>query len=221
MQYFASRGFTVFQLNHRGSAGYGRRFREAGYQQFGRGMQDDITDGVRWLIDEGIADPERIGIFGIGYGGYAALQGLVSTPDLYAAGASYAGISDLSALLRDYQGYGFALPWNEALVGSRWSDRESLRSASPVHNAEKIKAPVLLGHGTDDWNHNVRHTDEMAGALESVDIELEVYRYRGESHAFLDERTRIDFFQRVGAFFEKHLKPDPAHVRRPVAASTP
>jgi dienelactone hydrolase len=216
VQFFASRGFTVFQLNHRGSTGYGRKFREAGYQQLGRGMQDDITDGVKWLIQEKIADPGRIGIFGIGYGGYAALQGLASTPDLFAAGGSYAGISDLSDLLVDYQGGGFSIAANEALIGSRWSDHDSLRAASPVFHANAIKAPVLLGHGTDDWNHNIRHSDEMASALDAAGVEYEYYRYRGESHRFLDERTRIDFFQKAGAFFEKHLRPDPANIRPPV-----
>ena len=217
MQFLASRGFTVFQPNFRGSTGYGRKFREAGYQQYGRAMQDDITDGVKWLISEGIADPDRIGIFGIGYGGYAALQGLVSTPDLYAAGASYGGISDLIALISDDAGYGFHTSANEVLIGSRWSDRESLRSVSPVHHAAEIVAPVLLGHGTNDWNHHIRHTDDMAAALEAAGVEHEVYRYRGESHGFLDERTRTDFYQKLGDFFERHLKPDPAHVRKPVA----
>ena len=216
VQFFASRGFSVFQINQRGSIGYGRKFREAGYQEYGRAMQDDITDGTRWLIDQGIADPDRIGIFGSGYGGYVALQALVSTPDLFAAGASYGGISDLQKLLRDYQGYGFAIAWNEALIGKRWSDRESLRAASPVYHADQIVAPVLLGHGTHDWNHHIRHTDEMVSALEEAGVEHEVYRYRGESHGFLDERTRIDFFQRTGDFFERHLKPDAKNIRRPV-----
>ncbi len=217
VQFFASRGFTVFQLNYRGSTGYGRKFREAGYQQYGRAMQDDITDGVQWLIAEGIADPDRIGIFGIGYGGYAALQGLVSTPELYAAGASYGGISNLDALLHDNAGYGFYSPANRVLLGARWSDRESLRAASPVHHATHIRVPVLLGHGTDDSISHVSHTDEMAAALEKAGVEHEVYRYRGETHDFLDERTRIDFYQKVGDFFERHLRPDPAHIRRPIA----
>lgn len=219
VQFFASRGFTVFQLNHRGSTGYGRAFREAGYKQFGRAMQDDVTDGVKWLIAEGISDPDRIGIFGVGYGGYAALQGLTSTPDLYAAGASYAGISDLVTLLDDDNlAYWGADAVNKALIGSRWTDRGYLREVSPAHHADRIKVPVLLGHGTNDWNYNIRHTDKMTSALEKAGIEHEVYRYRGESHAFLDERTRIDFFQKVGAFFERHLKPDPAHILRPTTS---
>lgn len=216
VQFLVSRGFAVFQLNYRGSTGYGREFREAGYKQFGRAMQDDITDGVDWLIDQGIADPDRIGIFGIGYGGYAALQGLTSTPHLYAAGASYAGISDIVTLLDDdnlaYYGIDEV---NKALIGSRWTDRDYLREVSPAHHADQIKVPVLLGHGTNDWNYNIRHTDKMTSALENAGVEHEVYRYRGESHEFLDERTRIDFFQKMGRFFERHLKPDPAHVLRP------
>ncbi len=215
-----SRGFTVFELSHRGSKGYGRKFREAGYKQLGRAIQDDITDGVEWLIAEGIADPERIGIFGIGYGGYAALQGLTSTPELFAAGASYAAISDIVRLLDDdnLAYYGIEAV-NKALIGSRWTDRAYLREVSPAHHADRIKVPVLLGHGTNDWNYNIRHTDNMASALEKAGVEHEVYRYRGESHELLDERTRIDFFQKTGAFFERHLKPDPAHILRPVTGS--
>lgn len=221
VQFFASRGFTVFQINHRGTSGYGRAFREAGYKEFGRAMQDDVTDGVEWLIAQGIADPDRIGIFGIGYGGYVALQGLASTPHLYAAGASYGGISDLVTLIDDdnlaYWGMDSV---NKALIGSRWTDRSYLREVSPAHHADQIRVPVLLGHGTNDWNHNIRHTDKMTSALEAAGGDVEVYRYRGESHDFLDERTRIDFYQKVGAFFEKHLEPDPAHIRRPVDSAS-
>jgi len=96
-----------------------------------------------------------------------------------------------------------------------------MREASPVYHADRIQAPVLLGHGTDDSNHNISHTDRMASALESAGVPHELYRYRGESHRFLDERTRIAFFQRAGAFFEKYLKPDPAHVASPVGQPSP
>ncbi len=139
---------------------------------------------------------------------------------MFAVGASYGGISDLDMMLRDYQGYGFKLPWNEALVGERWSDRESLRAVSPVHHADKIVSPVLLGHGTNDWNNHIRHTDDMVSALEEAGVEHEVYRYRGESHGFLDERTKIDFYQRLGDFFERHLHPDPNHIRLPAEKVT-
>ena len=221
VQFLVSRGFTVFQLNYRGSTGYGRAFREAGYREYGRAMQDDITDGVRWLVAEGIADPDRIGIFGIGYGGYAALWGLCSTPDLYAAGASYAGISDLVTLLADdARGYvDDVTTRNKVLTGSRWSDRDYLDSVSPAKHADRIRVPVLLGHGTDDWDVHIRHTDQMTSALEDAGVEHEVYRYRGESHEFIDERTRIDFYQKLGAFFERTLKPDPALVLRPAATT--
>jgi len=215
VQFLVSRGFTVLQPNYRGSTGYGRKFREAGYKQFGRAMQDDITDGVRWLIDQGIADPARIGIYGGSYGGYAALQGLVSTPDLYAAGASYAGFTDVVRLLNDESVYGYDAA-NKVLIGSRWTDRDFLAEISPAFHADKIRVPVLLAHGTDDPTVHIRHTDGMATALEEAGAEFELYRYFGETHGFLDERSRIDFYQKLGDFFERHLHPNPAHIARPV-----
>ena len=216
VQLLASRGFTILQLNHRGSTGYGRKFREAGYKQFGRAMQDDVTDGVRWLISEGIADPERIGIFGTGYGGYAALQGLVETPELYAAGATWGAITDLVTLVDDDAlAYWGAEALNDVLIGEQWKDRAHLREVSPSQQADRIIAPVLIGHGTDDSYYHIRHADKMASALEDAGVELELYRYLGEGHSFLDERTRVGFYQRLVDFFERHLEPDPAHVRRP------
>ena len=95
VQLLASRGFAVLQVNYRGSTGFGKAFREAGYREWGQKMQDDITDGVQWLIDEGIADADRIGIMGASYGGYAALVGLVKTPKLYRAGVAYAAVTDI------------------------------------------------------------------------------------------------------------------------------
>ncbi len=216
VQFLVSRGFTVLQPNFRGSTGYGREFREAGYRQYGRAMQHDLEDGARWMVDQGLADPERLGIFGGSYGGYASLQALTSTPELFRAGASLAGMSDLALLIHERSAYSGNEPAYRALVGSPSFTGAGLEDISPIHHAERIQAPVLLAHGTMDSIVHVRHTERMAGRLERLGLEHEVHRYFGETHSFLDERTRIDFYQRLGAFFERHLRPDPELVARPV-----
>ena len=105
---------------------------------------------------------------------------------------------------------------NKVLIGSQWTDRSYLRDVSPAEHADQIRVPVLLGHGTEDAVVNIHHTDAMASALEKAGIEFELYRYRGEIHGFLDQRTRIDFYQKLADFFERHLRPDPTHVHLPV-----
>ncbi|MBT8482089.1 MAG: S9 family peptidase [Myxococcales bacterium] len=207
VQFLASRGFAVFQPNFRGSTGYGTEFREAGYGQWGLGMQNDITDGVRWLIQRGMADPERIGIFGMSFGGYAALQGLVSTPELYKAGASLAGVTDVRLFMSHV---GQALRHDDMmrlLVGNRRTDKKKLAAASPVENVDEIRVPVLLGHGTRDWNVRVEHSKNMARALRKHDVPVELYIYDDEPHVFLDDRNLAHFFTKLAEFFERHLQP--------------
>ena len=214
-QYLASLGFAVFQPNFRGSDGYGSAFEDRGRGEWGLSMQDDITDGTKWLVEQGIADPDRIGIYGASYGGYAALWGLIDQPDLYRAGASFAGVTDLPRMLSDDARYYSRVEEMEALVGDRWSDRERLARTSPAENASAIRVPVLIAHGTEDPTVHVAHAEAMAGALEGAGKEVEVLLYQGEVHGFQDERNRIDFYDELGRFFERHLMGDAA----PPAAS--
>ncbi|MBC8188461.1 MAG: S9 family peptidase [Proteobacteria bacterium] len=207
VQYLANLGFAVFQPNFRGSNGYGREFETMSYGEWGQAMQNDITDGTRWLIAQRIADPNRIGIYGSSYGGYAALWGLIKTPDLFRAGASYAAVTDLSRLLGRQQYYRGAAVM-EHLVGERWGDRAKLRGSSPARNAEKIRVPVLLGHGTEDPTVHVEQLEAMAEALRKAGNAAETYVYAGEYHGFLDERNRIDFYEKLGEFFQRHLGVD-------------
>ncbi len=204
VQYLASLGFAVFQPNFRGSDGYGKKFKTMSYGEWGQAMQDDITDGTHWLIEQGIADSDRIGIFGSSYGGYAALWGLVTEPDLFRAGASYAGVTDIPRMLSRDQYYRGADVLKH-LVGKRWTDRAKLRASSPARNADKIRVPVLLGHGTEDPTVHVSQLEVMADALEDEGISVEKHVYRGEYHGFLDERNKIDFYSHLGAFFQRHL----------------
>ena len=208
VQFLASRGFAVFQPNFRGSTGYGYAFAQAGFGEWGLGMQDDITDGVRWLIAQGMADLDRIGIFGISYGGYAALQGLASTPELYKAGASLAGVADVRMFMSDVGQNLRHDDLMERLVGDRRIDKEKLTAASPAKNADQIRVPVLLGHGTRDWNVRVEHSKSMARALRKNGVPVELYIYEDEPHDFLDDRNRAHFFAQLAEFFERHLAVD-------------
>jgi dipeptidyl aminopeptidase/acylaminoacyl peptidase len=135
----------------RGSTGYGRKFWEASFKQWGKAMQDDITDGVQWLIKQGIADPKRIGIYGGSYGGYATLAGLVYTPDLYAAGVDYVGVSNLFTFLKAIPPYW--KPYLEMfyeMVGHPEKEKDLLTAASPVFHSDKIKVPLLIAQGAND-----------------------------------------------------------------------
>ncbi|MEM7412437.1 MAG: S9 family peptidase [Myxococcota bacterium] len=210
VQFLASRGFAVLQPNFRGSSGYGQAFESKGYGAWGLAMQDDITDGVAWLVERGIADPDRVGIFGVSYGGFAALYALVKEPGTFRAGASFAGVADPLTLLDDDQEYWGLIDDMEQLVGHRRRDRDALEAISPVRNAHRIRAPVLLAHGTKDPRVHVRHAHKLASALERNEADVEVLLYEGEVHGFLDERNEIDFYTRLAAFFERHLAPRPA-----------
>lgn len=207
VQFFAARGFAVFQPNFRGSFGYGADFEAEGYGEWGLAMQNDITDGVRWLVEEGIADPDRIGIFGMSYGGYAALQGLASTPELYRAGASFAGVSDLRLFMSWANMRLRYIDVMEKLVGDRRDDQDRLDATSPAQNARSFRAPVLLGHGTRDSRVDVAQSEAMERALRRADRPVELVLYKDELHWFLDDRNATEFFTKVGDFFERYLEP--------------
>jgi len=204
VQFLASRGFAVLQLNFRGSTGYGSRHQRLGYKQWGLTMQDDITDATRWMIDEGIADPARIGIYGASYGGYAALMALVATPDLFRAGASLAGVSDIIELLDNVEAYAFS-DFNAPVHGDTWKDRDQLAATSPARHADRIRAPVLIAHGTQDPIVHVKQAHLMIDAIEGAGGQVEYSLYEGEVHGFIDERNEIDFYTKLAAFFERNL----------------
>ena len=205
VQFLASRGFAVLQPNFRGSEGYGFAFMERGRGRWGLEMQDDITDATLCAVDRGIVDRERIGIFGISYGGYAALRAVQKEPDLFRAAASFAGVTDLLKLLDDESQYYGALANMEALIGDRSEDREHLIAVSPARGAGQIRAPVLIAHGTEDPTVQITQATYMAEALEEAGAEVETYIYEDEVHGFIDERNEIDFFTRLAAFFGRNL----------------
>lgn len=206
VQFLANRGFAVLQMNFRGSTGYGRKFWEASFKQWGKKMQDDITDGVEWLIKQGIADPKRVAIYGGSYGGYATLAGVTFTPDLYAAAVDYVGVSNLFTFMKTIPPYW--KPFLEMLyemVGNPEAEKELLAAASPVMHADKIKVPLLVAQGAKDPRVNKAESDQMVEALRKRGVEVEYIVKDNEGHGFSNEENRFEFYEAMEKFLTKHL----------------
>lgn len=206
VQFLANRGYAVLQMNFRGSTGYGRQFWAASFKKWGKEMQDDITDGVQWLIKEGIADPKRVGIYGGSYGGYAVLAGLAFTPDVYACGVDYVGVSNIFTLLSSIPPY-----WQPILqmlyemIGDPEKDADLLRAASPVFHADKIKSPLLIAQGANDPRVTKSESDQMVSALKARGIDVPYLVKDNEGHGFANEENRFDFYRAMEQFLSKHL----------------
>jgi dipeptidyl aminopeptidase/acylaminoacyl peptidase len=208
VQFLASRGFAVLQVNFRGSAGFGRKFLEAGFGQWGLAMQDDLTDSVRWAIEQGIADPRRVAIYGGSYGGYATLAGLVRTPDLYACGASYVGVSNLFTWYESIPPYW--RPYREMLhemVGHPERDAERMRATSPFFHADRIRVPVLVAQGANDPRVPQAESDQIVSALRARGLSVEYMVKDDEGHGFHNEENQFDFYRALERFLLRHLAP--------------
>jgi dipeptidyl aminopeptidase/acylaminoacyl peptidase len=205
-QFFASHGWAVLQVNFRGSAGYGDSFLRAGFHRWGLEMQDDLTDGVRWLTAQGIADPERVCIVGAGYGGYAALMGTVKTPDLYRCAVSWAGVTDLQMFVVDQRNYLNKTAAAERSIGRWWEDRQRLKETSPAELADHIRTPVLLAHAEDDRIVFVRHARVMRDALKDAGAQhVEYLEVPYGGHSLNHQESRLAFFDAMERFLVRHL----------------
>jgi dipeptidyl aminopeptidase/acylaminoacyl peptidase len=205
-QFLSNRGYAVLQVNFRGSVGYGRKFWEASFKQWGKTMQNDISDGVRWAIEKGVADPKRIAIYGGSYGGYATLAGLTFTPELYACGVDYVGVSNLFTFMKTIPPYW--KPFLEMMydmVGDPEKDKELLKESSPVFHVNKIKAPLLIAQGRMDPRVNVNESDQMVEALKKRGIDVPYMVKDNEGHGFRNEENRFEFYEAMEQFLKKHL----------------
>lgn len=206
VQFLANRGYAVLQMNYRGSTGYGRQFWEASFKEWGRKMQDDISDGVRWLIGQGVADEKRVAIYGGSYGGYAVLAGLAFTPDLYACGVDYVGVSNLFTFMKSIPPY-----WQQHLdmmyemIGHPEHDRALLHAASPVFHADNIRAPLLIAQGANDPRVNKNEADQMVAALKAKGIDVPYVVKDNEGHGFRNQENRFEFYRAMEAFLEKYI----------------
>ncbi len=206
VQFLANRGYAVLQMNFRGSTGYGRKFWAASFKQWGLKMQDDISDGVHWLIAQGIADPKRIAIYGGSYGGYAALAGITFTPDLYSCAVDYVGVSNLFTFFETFPPY-----WEkmrkmvEEMVGSPEHEKELLTKTSPIVHIDKIRCPLFVAQGANDPRVKKEHSDQIVHALKEKNIPVEYMVKDNEGHGFHNEENQFDFYRAMEKFFEAHL----------------
>jgi len=207
-QYLANRGYAVLMPNFRGSTGYGKRFLDAGNRQWGDKMQDDITWGVKHLVSEGIADPKRVGVLGGSYGGYATLAALTFTPDMYAAGVSIVGPSNLITLLNSIPPYWEA---GKKVFHERMGDpatpegRKQLERQSPLNHAEKIKTPLLVIQGANDPRVNKNESDQIVVALRDRGFPVEYIVAPDEGHGFARPVNNLAAFAAAEKFLAKHL----------------
>lgn len=208
VQFLANRGYAVLQMNFRGSTTYGKAFWEASFDQWGLSMQEDVQDGAQWLIDQGVADPERIAIYGGSYGGYATLQGLVKDPDFYACGVDYVGVSNLFTFMNGIPPYW--KPYLEMMyemVGDPNNPEDSARMAatSPALNAEKITAPLFVAQGANDPRVVKSESDQMVEAMKARGVEVEYMVKDNEGHGFRNQENKFEFYRAMEGFLDTHI----------------
>lgn len=208
-QYFANRGYLVLQPNFRGSSGFTDEFMLAGNGEWGGKMQDDVSDGLKALVDSGYADPERTCIIGWSYGGYAALAGGAFTPDLYKCVVAVAPVTDLQRLMREEKDYygstHFIFDYWKEMIGDPKTDRTKLEATSPINFADAFTAPVLLIHAKDDRVVDYLHSKRMERALSRAGKDVELQIIRGDGHSLVDSENRLEALQMISDFVEAEI----------------
>ena len=204
VQFLANRGYAVLQPNYRGSDSYGEAFYELGEGEIGRKMQDDLDDGMDWLVKGGIVDSARVCIIGTSYGGYAALWGVIRNPERYRCAVSFAGVTDFNKQLK-YDKRFFssrhARAWKERVRGEKDFDLDAVSPAKQIHHLER---PILLVHGDRDSIVPFDQYERMVKAAQKANIEIETHVYEGEGHGLSNEKNRLDWYHRLEAFLQKH-----------------
>ena len=205
-QWFANRGYVCLQVNFRGSSGYGKDFINAGDREWGGKMHDDLVDGANWAIEKGIADPEKVAIYGGSYGGYAALVGAAFTPDLFCCAVDIVGPSNLSTWITSVPPY-----WSAARallykrIGNPDTEEEFLKSRSPLFKADQIKIPMLIAQGANDPRVPQPESEQIVEALKEKGIEHEYMLFEDEGHGFAKPENRLEFYAAAEKFLAKHL----------------
>jgi dipeptidyl aminopeptidase/acylaminoacyl peptidase len=204
VQILASRGYTVLQVNFRGSGGYGGKFRDAGWREWGRKMQDDVTDATHWAITQGYADPQRICIFGASYGGYAALEGAVREPDLYRCAIGYVGIYDLRMMYKrgDIPQSTFGKNYLKRAIGE---DNDELYDRSPIAHLDRLKAKVMLIVGGSDSRVPEEQGKQLHAALHARGIEHDWLYQRNEAHGFYNEAHTVELYEKLLGFLDRQI----------------
>jgi len=211
VQFLASRGYAVLEPDFRGTRGYGSKHYQSSFKQWGLKMQDDVADGTRWAIGKGVADPKRICIMGASYGGCATLMGLVNDPDLYKCGVNWVGVTDINLM---YNGHWSASSdmsseWRKygmpEMIGDQEKDAAQLKATSPVEQAARITAPLLLAYGGADERVPIYHGRQFHDAVTRTNKDVEWVLYPDEGHGFAVEKNSLDFWTRVEAFLDRNI----------------
>ena len=209
VQFFASRGYAVLQVNYRGSGGYGREFVSKGRHQWGRAMQDDLTDAVHWAVAQGIADPKRVAICGASYGGYAALAGVTITPELYCCAVNYIGVANLAVAFKGYGGDAY-IEAGDYDYQKEWIAPEAAYAAatSPLNFVKRIRVPTLHAYGENDRRVEIRQWRELRAQLERFQKPYTAIIEKEQGHGFRHEEASLKFHQAVEKFFAENLAPE-------------
>ena len=218
-QLFASRGYATLQVNFRISGGYGREFLESGFKQIGRKCMDDVEDGLQYVIDQGWVDGDRAAIYGGSHGGYAVLRGLTKTPDLYACGVDYVGVSNLFTFMKTIPPY-----WKPYLkiIKEIWYDEDVaeekaiMEEVSPVYQINKIKKPLFVVQGANDPRVNIDESDQIVEALRAKGFDVPYMVKYDEGHGFGKEENRIELYKSMIGFYAKHLTKKQLEVTKPI-----
>jgi dipeptidyl aminopeptidase/acylaminoacyl peptidase len=207
-QLFASRGYATLQVNFRISGGYGREFLESGFKQIGRKAMDDVEDGLQYVVDQGWVDADKAAIYGGSHGGYAVLRGLTKTPDLYACGVDYVGVSNLFTFMKTIPPY-----WKPYLkiIKEIWYDEDIpeekaiMEEVSPVYQIDKIEKPLFVAQGANDPRVNIDESDQIVEALRKKGFDVPYMVKYDEGHGFGKEENSIHLYKSMMGFFAKHL----------------
>jgi len=206
VQWMTNRGYAVLQVNFRGSTGYGKEYVNASNKEWGGKMQDDVTDATKWLIEQGIADPKRIAIYGGSYGGFAVLSGVTKESDLYTCGVDMCGPSNLITWLNTMPPYLEMLkPMVYARVGHPEKDAEMLKERSPLFHVDKIKVPLFIAQGKNDPRVPVAEAIQIRDALQKAGKTVEYMEFADEGHGLSQSANRLKFYAAVEKFLSDHI----------------
>lgn len=209
IQLLANRGYAVLQVNFRGSTGFGQEFDKAGWGKWGAEMQNDITDAVQWAVDEGIADPDRVCIYGASYGGYAAMAGITFTPELYQCAINYVGVTDIPLLFET-----MPASWRMQRAEMKRTigdyddpeERADMAERSPINHVDKIRVPLLMGYGEEDPRVVIDHALNLEEKLKAHDVDYELIIKEDEGHGFRKFENQVEWYTKVVNFLDENLK---------------
>jgi dipeptidyl aminopeptidase/acylaminoacyl peptidase len=206
VQFLASRGYAVLQVNFRGSGGYGMKFQDLGYRNWGTTMQDDLADAVRWAVQQGAADPKRVCIYGASYGGYAALENVIRYPDLYKCAVGYVGVYDLTlqGKYSDTERSASGRHYLEAVLGD---EQDKLKEYSPAYHADKINVPVFIAYGGKDQRVVPDNARELMAAMDKAGKKYELLFDPYEDHGFKKPEDKFELYDRMLKFFGEYIGP--------------